>query len=89
MRKSVCLFEIDLGSTEMCCWGGDGGARWKPCPEAKDSLLGEQPGSADQGPQAVGEGQRRPEVRTAQAGETTQGNHGKGQGSGVCPKGKT
>ena len=80
---------MDLGSTEIGCWRGDGGARRKPGPEAENSLPGKQSGPADQGPQAVGEGQRGPEVRTAKARETTQGNHGKGQGSGVCPKGKT
>ncbi len=45
-------------------------------PEAEDRLPREQPGAVDQGAQAAGARQRRPQVRAAQAREAPQGHHG-------------
>lgn len=50
-------------------------------PEAEDFVPGEQPGAADEGPQAAGARQRGPALRAAQAGEAAAGHHGAGQGA--------
>lgn len=61
--------------------GGRRGGRRVPRPEAEDLVPGEQPGAADEGPQAAGAGQRRPALRAAQAGEAPARHHGARQGA--------
>lgn len=63
-----------------------GGGRL-PRAEAEDLVPGEQPGAADEGPQAAGARQRRPALRAAQAWEETARHHGAGQGARDCTQG--